>query len=117
MAVPGTSIAGHIQSGGDIDNYRYSAPEIQWPEDHGTDDILITKESDVYGMGMVVYEVSSNFPVSSSPTAESRLDPPGLDWKHTVWQTQRRSHVISDTGRGNSPKTLRRDGWYCLGIP
>lgn len=61
VAVPGTSAAGHVQSGGDIDNYRYSAPEIQWPEDHGMDKILITKESDVYGMGMVVYEVSPAF--------------------------------------------------------
>lgn len=60
VAVPGTSIAGHMQSGGEIDNYRYSAPEIQWPEDHDTDEILITKESDVYGMAMIAYEASSH---------------------------------------------------------
>lgn len=58
VAVPGTSVEGHVQSGGGIDNYRYSAPEIQWPENHDVDEILITKESDVYGMGMVLYEVS-----------------------------------------------------------
>jgi len=65
VAVPGTSVASHMQSGGDIDNYRYSAPEIQWPEDYGTDKIVITKESDVYGMGMIVYEVlTGNMPYS-----------------------------------------------------
>jgi len=62
VAVPGTPVAGFTQSGGDIDNYRYSAPEIQWPEDHDMDKILLTKESDVYGMGMIVYEVSSHHP-------------------------------------------------------
>ena len=56
VAVKGTSIASHVQSGGEIDNYRYSAPEIQWTE---ADEILITKESDVYGMAMVIYEASS----------------------------------------------------------
>ena len=49
VAIPGTSIAGHVQSGGDVNNYRYSAPEIQWPEDHGMDKILLTEGSDVYG--------------------------------------------------------------------
>lgn len=62
MAVPGTSTAGHIQSGGDIDDYRYSAPEIRWPESQGENKILITKESDVYGMGMIAYEASSHRP-------------------------------------------------------
>jgi len=60
-----------MQSRGGIDNYRYSAPEIQWPEDHGKDDILITKESDVYGMGMVVYEASSDHPASSDRRVKS----------------------------------------------
>ena len=60
VAVPDTPTPGHTQSGGngDIDDYRYWAPEIQWPEDHGMDEILLTKESDVYGMGMVAYEAS-----------------------------------------------------------
>ena len=59
MAAPGTSVSAHVQSGGDIDNYRYSAPEIQWhDESDATDDTLVTKESDVYGMGMVAYEAS-----------------------------------------------------------
>ena len=62
MAVPGTSIAGHAQSGmdEDIDDYRYMAPETLLPEEVYVDKILATKESDVYGMGMVVYEASSH---------------------------------------------------------
>ena len=56
MAAPGTSILGHVQSGGD--KYRYLAPEIQWRDDGETDKILPTEESDVYGMGMVAYEAS-----------------------------------------------------------
>ena len=51
-----TSIAGHVQSGGD--KYRYLAPEIQWRDDGEMDKILPTEESDVYGMGMVAYEAS-----------------------------------------------------------
>ena len=64
MAVPGTSIAGHVQSvlDGDIEDYRNMAPEIHSPEEHdtgATDKIIVTKEGDVYGMGMVAYEASS----------------------------------------------------------
>ena len=58
VTVPGASIVGNVRSGGDGDNNRYLAPEIQWRDDGGTDEILITEESDVYGMGMVVYEAS-----------------------------------------------------------
>ena len=66
VAVPGTSIAGHSQSGlDDIDKYRYSAPEVQWRDGNEPEKILITKESDVYGMAMVAYEASSQRPVSS----------------------------------------------------
>ena len=63
VAVPGTSIAGHIQSAvdEDFDSYGYTAPEILLPEEFGNvDNILATKEGDVYGMGMVAYEVSSH---------------------------------------------------------
>ena len=63
MAAPGTSIAAHVQSeaDGDIDDYvRYMAPEIITGfYDGNGDKILATKESDVYGMGMVAYEASS----------------------------------------------------------
>ena len=61
VAVPGTPFAGYLQSSveGDLGDSRYLAPELQWPEDYGMDKILITKESDIYGMAMVVYEVRS----------------------------------------------------------
>ena len=54
----GTSNAGRGQPtpGGDADDSRYSAPEIQRPEDYGLDNILLTKESDMYEMAMVIYE-------------------------------------------------------------
>jgi len=58
VAMPDTSIVDHIQSGGDTDNKRYSAPELHQSEGHGMDEIPITRESDVYGMGMVIYEAS-----------------------------------------------------------
>ena len=59
VPVPDTSIVGHVQSGGDIDNCRYFAPELHQSEGRGVDEITATRESDVYGMGMVVYEASS----------------------------------------------------------
>ena len=61
MAVPNTSIANHNQSGGEIVDCVYTAPEM-WRDDGGEDIIRLTKENDVYGMGMVVYEVSSAVP-------------------------------------------------------
>ena len=68
MAVPGTSIASHIQSGADrdIEDYRYMGPEILLFEEFyggNADNLLVTKESDVYGMGMVVYKASSHYPI------------------------------------------------------
>ena len=70
MATPGTSIAGHIQSGVDGDNAddgrRYTEPEILLADDlypGKVDSILATKEGDVYGMAMVVYEASYHCPV------------------------------------------------------
>lgn len=36
-----------------------------WPEDDGEDIIRLTKENDVYGMGMIVYEVSPS--IARSP--------------------------------------------------
>ena len=67
VAVPDTSVAGHLQSAMDenTDEGQYMAPEIQWPEDYGMEKVLITKASDVYAMGMVAYEVSSHCPVLS----------------------------------------------------
>ena len=72
MAVPGTSITGHVQSAvdGDIDDYRYMGPEILLLVElncGNVDKILATKENDVYGMSMVVYEVGSHCPVFIRP--------------------------------------------------
>ena len=66
MAVPGTSLAGYLQSSveGDLGDCRYLAPELQWPEDYGMDKILMTKEGDIYGMAMVIYEARSYKPTS-----------------------------------------------------
>lgn len=44
-------------SGEYVSNLRYSAPEIQWLEAYEVNKPPITKESDVYGMAMVIYEV------------------------------------------------------------
>ena len=69
VAVPGTSFAGYLQSSveGDLGDCRYLAPELQWPEDHEMDKILMTKESDIYGMAMVIYEARSYRPISPGP--------------------------------------------------
>ena len=69
MAVPGTRFANYLQSPveGDLGDCRYLAPEIQWPEDYGTDKILITKESDIYGIAMVIYEARPYKSISPGP--------------------------------------------------
>lgn len=48
------------QCEGDNDNYRYSAPETQFPKGCGESVTPATRERDVYGMGMVAYEASSD---------------------------------------------------------
>ena len=69
MAVPGTPFADYLQPSveGDLGDCRYLAPEIQWPEDYGTDKILMTKESDIYGIAMVIYEARSYKSISPGP--------------------------------------------------
>ena len=46
-------------------DFCYSAPEIEWPENRGIDNVTRTRESDVYGMAMVIYEARSRWRVSS----------------------------------------------------
>lgn len=64
VAEPGTSIANHMQSGIDeaLAEFRYCPCETQWhrgkDDTSKNDKILVTKESDVYGIGMVVYGAS-----------------------------------------------------------
>ena len=38
--------------------WRWSAPELQQPDVYGMQSVIATKPSDIYGMGMVIYEVS-----------------------------------------------------------
>ena len=71
VPVPDTSIVGHVYPGGDVDNGRYSAPELHQSEGSGVDEIPITKESDVYGMGMIIYE--AGFPILYRVTYGSHL--------------------------------------------
>jgi len=47
------------QTWGDVDNYRYLAPETQFPKDYSSVDPPNTVEKDVFGMGMIAYEASS----------------------------------------------------------
>ena len=77
MAVPGTPFAGYLQSSaeGDLGDCRYLAPELRWPEDYGMDKILITKESDIYGIAMVIYEARSYRPISAGPGSNLMLSP------------------------------------------
>jgi len=58
VPVPDISVVGDVQSEGDVDYGRYSAPELHPSEDRGVDEISVTRESDVYGMGMIIYEAS-----------------------------------------------------------
>jgi len=51
-----------VQARGDIDNYRYSAPEILFPEDHSQQIDPVTVRADIYGIGMIIYEASSRCP-------------------------------------------------------
>ena len=77
VAVPGTPFADYLRSSleGDPRGYHYSAPEIQWPEDYGTDKILATIESDIYGIAMVVYEASRANPSPMRQDQVSRQFP------------------------------------------
>ena len=111
VAVPETSFAGHVQSGlgEDIDDYRYMAPELQSPEEHDVEGIdkLATKESDVYGMGMVVYRVSSHRLISPGTGIKSHVGPPlGLDGERAVLRMRHSHDTGKDTDRGTSPETV-----------
>lgn len=80
MAVPDTSDVGHVRSRVDINNYRYSAPELHQTNGHGMDiGLPITKESDMFGMAMVIYEVSSHCPTSSGVRVKLHINLLGLD--------------------------------------
>ena len=101
-------MANHIQSGLDETNgCRYLAPELQWLED--TDKILITKESDAYGMGMVAYEASFHRLVSSGPGVKSHVNFPGPDGEHSILRAQQYRCVSKDTSGGDTSTTPQQD--------
>ena len=79
VAVPNTSVADHKQSTLDVDpfDYRYVAPEVQWPEYYHRDEVLITKQSDVFEMAMVIYEASP-YRGLSGPVVQAHPRFPGL---------------------------------------
>jgi len=67
-----------VQSIGDFDNYRYSAPETRFPVEDCIEDVSpYTYERDVYGMGMIIYEASFYCPplvVEVEPRCDLGLD-------------------------------------------
>ena len=79
MAVPNTSVADYWQSTLDVEDldYRYVAPEVQWPENSRKDEVLITKQSDVFEMAMVIYEASPYLGLSG-PVVQPHARFPGL---------------------------------------
>lgn len=44
--------------------WRWAAPELQRPDEYGLPRVIASKPSDIYGMGMIIYEVSTR---NSSP--------------------------------------------------
>lgn len=108
VAVPNTSVADFKEqlSVRDLDYSPYSAPEILWPEEHGKDKIVITKESDVYGIGMIVYEASSHHSVLSVLRVKSHVCLAGLDGEQAVLQMEQRDGIGKDTRRGNTSTIL-----------
>lgn len=86
---------------------RFRAPEVQWPEEHAVekiDEVAMTKESDVYEVAMVAYEVSFHRLASSSLRIRPQLL--GLDEENPVLQMERYRDAGEDTGRRTSSKTL-----------
>jgi len=73
---------------GDTDSHWYSAPELHRPEGRCIHEILTTKESDVYGMGVVILEASSRRPISSDIRANYHIDLLGLDRGRAVPRVQ-----------------------------
>ena len=51
----------------DESRWRWAAPELQRPDEYDMTNVVATKPSDVYGMGMAIYEVSPR-------------NPPALPW-------------------------------------
>ncbi|KAF9651086.1 kinase-like protein [Thelephora ganbajun] len=115
IAVPGV-----VDGDGDGDGYgyrdisnRYSALEIMWPRGYGMVDIVMTKESDVYGMASVIYEAGFHHPphyndnsyeipakVRAGETPErpsDRIDDPTWELLEECWKLDPMERPPTDT--------------------
>ena len=110
LAIPDTLPVGHLWLWGGVNNAWYPAPELHIAGSHDVDWTLFkTQESDVYGIGMVIYEVSFHHPVSSGVRVKSHVYLLGLDREQTIlWLWRYRCHV-KGTGWGSSSTALRWD--------
>ena len=54
---PGTTDITASTDGGTKGTYRWMSPELFYPSDFGICKFQLTKESDCYAFGMVIYEV------------------------------------------------------------
>lgn len=55
-----TDITTSIEGGGLRGTHRWMGPELFYPTDFGLSKFLLTKESDCYAFGMVIYEVGDS---------------------------------------------------------
>lgn len=64
-----TRVVAGFTSSGPTDESKgttvWMSPEVRWPEEFGYKDARPTKESDVYSLGIVIYEVGVVFAVWS----------------------------------------------------
>ena len=76
VAVPGTPFAGYLQPSveGNSGNQCYLAPELQ-PQKYISDKIIVTKESDIYGMANIIYEARSYKLISLGPGSNLMSSP------------------------------------------
>ena len=92
------------------DNCRYAAPEIlQARYRVGSSRVTATKESDVYGMGMVIYEASFQDPTESDSSNQSHMSFLGPSREGAILWAQQLHYGAKCMRRGNSPETLRWD--------
>jgi hypothetical protein len=90
VPTPDTSFAGHQSSlEENLDGHRYLAPEIQWPEDYNMEKVVVTKESDVYGMAMVIYKARSHRSIPPSRKFVSHVNFLGFDGEKSLRRLQR----------------------------
>lgn len=57
---PETTDITNSTEGGAKGTYRWMSPELFYPNDFGISKFQLTKESDCYAFGMVIYEVGSS---------------------------------------------------------